>query len=257
MTKYVIICLLFFNTVFSQGFVYNGTQFYNDSKEFIKRPIKWKGKDLIVLSGIAIGTYGLMFIDENVRHEIIKDNTNYKNVYFEFGRYWGEPFTAPIVGTALFIQGSINDNSVNKRIGFEIIQSSTYTALVTGLLKISFGRARPYTNETAACFHPFSLIGDDYYALPSGHSSLAFVLSTTLALNSKNTVGKIVSFIPALLTVTSRIAYNKHWLSDTFLGSAIGFFIAKYAHNLHQKPQQQGIEAFQNPASINISVPLF
>ncbi len=255
--KYFIVCLLFYNTIFAQGFVYNGTQFYNETKKFVKSPIKWNVRDLIILSSITAGTYGLTFVDEDIRYEVTKDNISYQSTFFEFGRVWGEPFTAPIIGSMFLIQGSINENEANKRIGYEIVQSYTYTAIVTGMLKISFGRARPYTNKNALNFSPFSFDGDDYYSLPSGHSSLAFALSTTLVLNSKNTIGKIVAFIPALLTVTSRIAYNKHWLSDTFMGSAIGYFIAKYTHNLHKNPQKQGLEVFQNPPSIFISVPLF
>lgn len=253
----LLILVLFTNIINGQGFVYNGTQFYNETKQFIKAPLHWQGKDFIVLGTISAITFGLTYVDEPIRESVVESKYEFNNTYFEMGRHWGEPYMAPIIGTVFLIQGSAKSNKLNQRIGFEIIQSFTYTAFVTGVLKFSFGRARPYTNENKHSFYPFSFGNDSYLSLPSGHSSLAVALSTVLALNSKDNVTKIIAMLPAALTITSRIVYNKHWLSDTFLGASIGYFIAKYVHELHDDDKLPNLANQENTELFNITIPLF
>ncbi len=254
---HLLVIIFFTNIINGQGFVYNGTQFYNETKEFIKSPLHWQGKDLIVLGAVSSLTFGLTYADEPIRARVLASNFNYRTPYFELGRHWGEPYMAPIIGTLFLIHGSAKTNKLNQRIGFEIIQSYTYTAFVTGVLKIGFGRARPYTNEHKHSFHPFYFSSDSCLSLPSGHSSLAVALSTVLALNSKDNLVKVIAMIPAALTMTSRIVYNKHWLSDTFLGASIGFFIAKYVHQLHGDDKLPNLANEENIELFNLTVPLF
>lgn len=255
--SYLLILVVFSKFIYGQGFVYNGTQFYNETKKFVKTPLNWQGKDFLVLSAISAATFGLTYVDETIRKNVVESKYEFNNTYFELGRHWGEPYMAPIIGTIFLIQGSAKTNKLNQRIGFEIIQSFTYTAFVTGVLKFSFGRARPYTNEDKHSFYPFSFGSDSCLSLPSGHSSLAVSLSTVLALNSKDNVTKVLAILPAVLTMTSRIVYNKHWLSDTFLGASIGYFVAKYVHELHNDDKLPNLANQENTEIFNIAIPLF
>jgi hypothetical protein len=60
---------------------------------------------------------------------------------------------------------------------------------------------------------------------PSGHSALAFSLAMVIASKYKGTVIPIIAYITAVLTALSRVHDKKHWASDIFLGSVIGFFL--------------------------------
>jgi hypothetical protein len=54
-----------------------------------------------------------------------------------------------------------------------------------------------------------------------------------------------------------RVAQNKHWLSDVFLGATIGYFTARFVHSLHDLPQLEQTAIPQQSDLISFSVPLF
>ena len=54
---------------------------------------------------------------------------------------------------------------------------------------------------------------------------------------------KILPYIPAGLTVASRIYNNAHWASDCFFGAAIGYFSADWVMDLHEKKAKDGDSA--------------
>ncbi len=260
MKKYsqsILIYFILISSTFAQGYVYNGVQFFNETKEYFKAPSKWTMTDIIILSSVAGASYGLMYADESVKNIAIKNGEDNNTWYYETARVFGEPYFSPILGTAFLISGSITQNEANRRLGFEILQSVFYTGITTGFVKIGFGRSRPYQNRGNLDFQPFSSLSDSDLSLPSGHTSLSFALFTTLSLNAKNNIIKAVYYIPALITGVSRIAYNKHWLSDVFLGAVIGYVTARFVHSLHENPQIDKTAIPQQSDLINFSIPLF
>jgi membrane-associated phospholipid phosphatase len=120
---------------------------------------------------------------------------------------------------------------------------------------MTLGRARPYTNEGSANYHLFSLWNDDYHSLPSGDVTLAFSLSTVLSKNSKSDLLKIISYIPAVLTIASRINRDMHWSSDVFLAAAIGYCVGDWVTNLHDG-KESAVE-ISSVFPISIKIPIF
>ncbi len=64
----IFLYFILISNVFAQGYIYNGVQFYNETKQYFKSPIKWQGKDFIILSSLVVSTYGLMQFDEEVKN---------------------------------------------------------------------------------------------------------------------------------------------------------------------------------------------
>jgi membrane-associated phospholipid phosphatase len=64
-------------------------------------------------------------------------------------------------------------------------------------------------------------------SFPSGHGSSAFAIATVIASEYDNPVVQTLSYGVAAITALDRIAHDAHWASDTFVGSAIGYFIGK------------------------------
>ena len=58
-----------------------------------------------------------------------------------------------------------------------------------------------------------------------------------LAKNTDSGWLKVASYIPAGLTVVSRIYQDEHWASDVFLGGAIGYFVGNWVVNLHEQKE--------------------
>lgn len=235
--KILLLIFLSITSAFPQN-KFNFDQFSDETSQFISKPIKWNIGDYGKLGILALSTFLVMNIDDDIRDEILKDQSYYNSIPIEAGRIWGEPYTSILISGILAISGTTNNNSANKKIAFEVFQSGLYTGAVTQILKISFGRARPYFNFGQYNFSPFNKLSNDFWSQPSGHTSLSFSLSTILSQNSKTDFMKIAWYIPAVVTAFSRIYQDQHWTSDVILGSAVGYFIAKWVTNIHNENEK-------------------
>lgn len=99
-------------------------------------------------------------------------------------------------------------------IAFSVIISS----LISTLLKLSINRIRPFsaysfiekvTNVTSASF-------------PSGHTSAAFVIATSLSIAFPKWYIIVFSFLWALAIGYSRMYLGVHYPSDVFAGAIVG-----------------------------------
>lgn len=221
---------------------YNIHQFKDESIKYFKRPIEWDNKDWIRFGAVSIGTILLLNVDQPIRTEYLKNRNYYKSFPIEFGRKWGEIYTTTILGGIAGLHGIFTNDKSTKRIGYEIFQAAFYSGLITQTIKISFGRARPFTNNGSAFYKPFTLFNDDFHSLPSGHTTLAFSLSTILSKNTDSEILKIVLYIPAILTAISRVYQDNHWTSDVLLGAAIGYFVGDWVHKIHNVTNLSGQE---------------
>ncbi|MEW6703215.1 MAG: phosphatase PAP2 family protein [Bacteroidota bacterium] len=233
---------------------YNFSRFKDESFNFIKQPAKWDSNDWLKLGLISAGTFLIIqTADQPIRNEVLKDRNYFKSFPIEAGRIWGEIYTTTLFAGAFGMYGIIANDNSTKKVGFEIVQAAIYSGAITQLLKVSFGRARPYTNEGTKSFYPFSF-SNDFNALPSGHTTLAFSLSTVLSKNAKSDFLKIISYIPAVLTAVSRVYQDKHWASDVFLGAAIGYFVGSWVVNQHEE-KESSVQTFAiYPLTIKIKL---
>jgi membrane-associated phospholipid phosphatase len=232
---------------------YNLSQFGNETVDFVKQPSKWDGSDWLKLGVMGVGSYILIeTADQPARDFILKDRSYLYSVPIEAGRIWGELYS-PIVLFAGFAAHSLitNDNSTRK-VAYEIGQASLYTGAITLIMKTMFGRARPFMNEGISSYHPFSL-SDDYHSFPGGHTATAFVLSTVLSRNAGPPWLKVLAYLPAVITPFSRIYEDKHWVSSCFFGGALGYFVATWVADLHEKKDKQ-IQSTSSIPLMNISI---
>lgn len=241
--KITFMILFFFSiSTFSQ-ISYNLKQFHNDTYDLFKQPSKWDNNDLIKISLVGVSTFLLIQADQSIRDEIMKDRSYFNSFPIELGRRYGELYSPLIISGLFGLNGFINNNNKSKKIGYEILQTTLYAGIITTGLKIAFGRARPFTEKGSKSFGNLFLFEDEYHSLPSGHTTVAFSISSVLANNTKSTWLKILCYIPAFLTATSRVYQDKHWLSDVFLGGIIGYTIGNWVTSKHEQIQIAGYSA--------------
>jgi membrane-associated phospholipid phosphatase len=236
------------------GNKYNFSQFGNETWSFIKQPTKWDGSDWLKIGVMGAGSFLLIeTVDQPARDLAFKDRSYLYSVPIEGGRIWGELYS-PIVLFAGFAAHSLiaNDNTTRK-IAFEIGQASLYTGAITYILKSSFGRSRPYMNEGKSSFHPFSL-NNDNHSFPGGHTATSFVISTVLSRNAGPTWLKILAYLPAAITPFSRIYEDQHWVSSNFFGGALGYFIASWVVDLHEKNESRVNVTSIFPLTISVTL---
>jgi len=240
------------SSLFAQN-KYDFSQFGHETGDFIKQPSKWDGSDWLKFGVMGAGSYLLIEIaDQPARDLILTDRSYLYSVPIEAGRMWGELYS-PIVLFAGFAAHSLITNDVSTRkVAYEIGQASLYTGAITLILKTAFGRSRPYMNEGISSYHPFSF-RDDFHSFPGGHTATAFVLSTVLSRNAGPTWLKILAYLPAVITPFSRVYEDKHWVSSCFFGGALGYFVAKWVVDTHERKDKE-FQIASNTPLFNISI---
>jgi membrane-associated phospholipid phosphatase len=245
--RYKILILFIFITLFETSVFaqkkYTFSQFADETVDFIKQPLKLEGDDYLKFGMIAVGGGLSMFADQPVRDAVLRDRQYYKSAPIEFGRMYGELYSPIILFTGFGLYSVIASDVTARKIAYEIGQASLYAGGINYILKYSVGRARPNLNLGAGTYRPFySLFKEEYHSIPGGHSTAAFVISTVLSRNVKPVWLKILIYIPAVLTMTSRVYQDFHWASDCLIGAAFGYYIGTWVVDKHEKTDKSGIK---------------
>lgn len=117
-----------------------------------------------------------------------------------------------------------------------LIKGSVLSFIISGLgvllLKVSFGRERPYVSWNP---NKFYTIYDNFkmehffnagrQSFPSGHTITTFAFITFICLNIKNNIVRGTLIVLGFLIAFSRIYLSYHWLSDVIMGVILGYFI--------------------------------
>lgn len=138
-------------------------------------------------------------------------------------RYGGEPEVVFGVSGGIVLAGVISGQDKLRRSGERVLASVVVAGLTTVAIKVPVGRVRPSDTDNQYIFKPFS--GND--AFPSGHTTLAFALATSLSDEIHNPWASAVLYAGAAGTAWSRLNDQRHWFSDVLMGSAIGITGAK------------------------------
>ena len=207
--------------------------FGKDIGSVFSSPAHWKGKDFFTLAAV-VGTGALFFaFDQRIKEWVDSNNTGQFDSAWEFVTNTGNGVFLGGLMASYYIAGEIFKLDNMRKIALLGVESFIISGVLVGLLKYSIGRARPFTGESRLSFHPFSSTSR-YYSFPSGHSVAAFSVATVIAEHSKEFLVDVLAYGMATLVAMSRVHKNKHWASDVFIGSAIGFFIGKKISDLNR-----------------------
>ena len=120
---------------------------------------------------------------------------------------------------SLLTTGYIQKDERLKKEGWYAMGSVVINVIMTQGLKQTIQRSRPY-NANAGLINYYHFEKDSSF--PSGHTSNAFAIATTLSLTNK----KWYVIVPAYLWATgvgySRLYLGQHYPSDVLAGAAIG-----------------------------------
>jgi len=237
------------------GNKYNLSQFGHESVDFLIQPTKWDGGDWLKIGVMGGATFLAMQIDQPIRNEILKDNKRYfYSVPIEGARMYGELYSPFVFFGGFALHYLLTDDISSRKIAYEIGQASLYGGAVILTMKSIIGRARPHDNLGRATYHPFTLTGDDFHSLPGGHSATTFIISTVLSRNVHPTWLKVLVYVPAVITAFSRIYQDMHWTSDDILGGAIGYFIATWVVDQHERNESRVHISSVFPLTISITL---
>ncbi|HPT86405.1 MAG TPA: phosphatase PAP2 family protein [Bacillota bacterium] len=214
-------------------------EYWNDTCYILSAPARWEGRDWLGAGLVLSTALALYESDEDIqRHFRNHRNSTMDNVS-DFAENFGDvTMVLPALALA-YGYGKYSGNSELQTASLLSIESVVISSGFTVGLKMFTHRSRPYTGEGHDRWDGISgSFSDKKLSFPSAHSAAAFATATVFA-----TVYKDRPWVPyvvyglASMTALSRIYDDKHWASDVFVGSVIGWYSAKQV--LARRPQSE------------------
>ena len=179
----------------------------SDFKAFPRRKSTW------VILGIGAGAAALVHpLDDNVNEALTGNDAVGR--FFAAGKWIGSVYVQAGTAVGLYVvgrymmphaAGAPKTNKVS-HLGFDMLRALIVSQALTQGIKYVGQRDRP----TGECC-----------AFPSGHSSAAFATASVLE-RHLGYRGAWPTFVVAGYVAASRLADNRHFLSDVVFGSALG-----------------------------------
>lgn len=173
----------------------------------------------------AGGLSALMLLDKPVqRYAVHNSGTGADNVAGVV-RHFGQPEVYLTIPAGIVATGLLLHRPELTRAGGRIALSLALSAAATEGGKLAFGRPRPENSLDADGYRPFS----GQASMPSGHSSMAFALATSLSDEIHRPWATVGLYTAASGVAWSRLNDNRHWLTDVAAGALVGITSAKLA----------------------------
>jgi membrane-associated phospholipid phosphatase len=200
--------------------------FFKDFGKVCASPAGWRGRDLWTLASIVGGGVILYAADPDIKDWVQKGRSETSNNISGFLTNFGNGLVLSAGLLGVYAVGEQARRPCWRRTALLSLESLGASALFVLGSKFLVGRARPDAHEGSRSFKPFST-GSAHYSMPSGHAASAWAVAATIADQSGSRVVDAVAYGLATLVAACRVHDNKHWTSDVFLGSALGYFTAK------------------------------
>ena len=214
-----------------------------DTMHVHKTLFTWR--DAALAGGFAGLTVAMFPVDQHIARQLQNPNTQ-ANRFFDNSAKGFELISSPgayIIGAGMYAVGRFVGYSTLEDICWHGTEAVLLSSVVTGILKGTMGRSRPYVSADTNA-HDFKFgrgfSDSDRQSFPSGHSTTAFAAASAVTSEMRRLYpGSIWYVAPvmyggATMVALSRMYHNKHWASDVVLGAAIGTFsglkVVRYSH---------------------------
>ena len=211
--------------------------YFYDAKGLLTSPLHFNKRDwgkVALYSGVFLTLYTF---DEPLYNFVQKGRSPLTDGISRVVRNFGDGLFALSFCLISYGLGEYYDNYKLRRVGLYSLESFIISGTIVGALKVTFHRHRPYLGDGSRSFDGPSLnFNTDRLSFPSGHSQTAFSLATVVAYEFREKpLVPGVAYTLATLVALSRVNDQKHWFSDVFVGSLIGYYTAKFVEERHRR----------------------
>jgi membrane-associated phospholipid phosphatase len=229
-----------------------------DGGAFFTAPLRFSGTDWLLTGAFAGGTIGLFSLDDQARRAIGRETTaSLNNDFWDIPTRYGVVTYANAFGAATYVTGLISGSSDIRVTGRLLLESLSFSGLSVITARFFAGRSRPYSGDGPWKFTPFT-VSNEIQSFPSGHTTVAFAMSTVLAERIDTWWSRVFFYGMAALTAYARVLNNQHWLSDVVVGSAFGvgagLFVVRREHERTGGEGSSGARILLQPANGGIRV---
>lgn len=186
---------------------------------------------LLCLSGTL---YSQKEWESDVLHNIQDNRTDGKTSFFK--TISASTYVLSVAAPATYlVTGLINHDKYLKKTALYITESIVISEAITFATKAIVKRPRPGVDD--ATLHPVTNANN--YSFPSGHTSAAFALATSLSIIEPKWYVIVPSFTWAAFVGYSRMYLGVHYPSDVIAGALLGTGSAWLSYRLNKWMRQQ------------------
>jgi len=165
---------------------------------------------------VILGTAGAASLAVHPHDDNVAQQVNEADGFFQAGDLLGEGAVHAAAGFAVYLSGRALRNTDVGRLGSDLLRAQIVSGVITDGLKLATNRTRPDGGK---------------YSFPSGHAASAFASAAVLHHHFGWKAG-VPSYAIASYVATSRVAYDRHFLSDVVFGAGIGL-ASSFATTFH------------------------
>ncbi|MFY7965799.1 MAG: phosphatase PAP2 family protein [Chitinophagaceae bacterium] len=133
---------------------------------------------------------------------------------------------------SMFAVGLLSKDKKLQQQSYKVVGSLLINTAITQAMKYSINRQRPY-DAYPTIINPYTIEKDASF--PSGHTSTAFALATSMSIQYKKWYVVVPAFAWAGSVGYSRMYLGEHYPTDVLAGAAIGIGSAYLSEWLNKK----------------------
>jgi membrane-associated phospholipid phosphatase len=208
--------------------------FITDEKTFWTSPFRIRSGDFKLLFPVGVLTTGLIATDADfVNHNLPTDSSTIRRAQ-ELSDYGAIGFVA--LSGSFYLGGLVFKNDHARETGMLAGAAIGHSLVVNTTLKYATGRERPFTGNKRGDFWQ----GGDSF--PSDHSAIAWSAASVIAHEYPGKLTQFLAYGGASAVSISRVIGQKHFPSDVFIGSTLGWLIGTQLYKSHHNPNLPGAE---------------
>jgi membrane-associated phospholipid phosphatase len=168
--------------------------------------------------GLALAAHPF---DDNVNRSLTGNHA--ARNFFRAGQVLGDLPALLGSATAVYAFGRLEDQPRVSHVGMDLIRAVAISEGLTQVIKAATRRERPDHSS--------------HNSFPSGHAADTFAFATALE-RHLNWRFYVPAYVFSSYVAISRLPENRHWLSDTVFGAAVGIIVGRTVtgHEISQFP---------------------
>src|SRR5579859_3159590 len=199
----------------------------SDQKYIWTSPARLKISDAAWLAPTAGVAAGLFATDTTTSRELTRSSYKQRSATFSDVGVGALGATS----AAMYLLGAHEGNNKMRETGLLSGEAGVDALAVDEVLKYGFSRDRPDVNNAQGRF--FQSGGRSF---PSGHAATSFAIATVIANEYPGPLTKLLSYGLATGVSFARVTGQQHFLSDVFIGGAMGYFVGRSVYRNHHDP---------------------
>ena len=195
----------------------------SDAAAMIRAPLHWDEATWRKVAIISAADAAAFAADESIADAMQRNRSHFSDEFAKNVTPFGGG-RALQLSAATVLLGIATRNTKLRDTGRDAVEASIFASgFITPAIKHVAGRSRPFANEGAFAFDPFS--NNDSF--PSGHATNAFAVASVFAAHSDGWVVPTIAYTLATGVAISRMNDNVHFASDVIAGAAIGTAVGR------------------------------